>query len=67
MALTLAEIHLVHGFKLFGMTETEVIGAMLALRTPEQQDEMLRWMTENPKATPSDLLGTIMDITAGKR
>ena len=66
MALTPAEKHLIRWLKVMGVTEEEVIGIMLFLDTPEKRDKMMAWMAENPKVTPSDLLGITMDIIAGK-
>ena len=67
MALTEAEKLLVRGAKIIGADRNEAAGILLALRDPMQQEEMLDWMDENLEtATPSDLIGKVLAITAGK-
>ena len=67
MALTEAEKLIVRGSKIIGADRNDAAGILLALRDPEQQEELLDWMAENLEtATPSDLLGKTMDIVAGK-
>ena len=34
--------------------------------TPAYRDEMMQWMTKHPEATPSDLIGNALTITANK-
>ena len=68
MALTEAEKLLVRGAKIIGADRNEAAGILLALRDPEQQEELLSWMDEfMEEATPSDLIGKTMDIAAGRR
>ena len=68
MALTEAEKLLVRGSKIIGADRDEAAGILLALRDPEQQEEMLDWMAENLEtATPSDLIGKVLAITTGKK
>ena len=68
MALTEAEKLLVRGSKIIGADRDETTAILLALSDPEQQEEMLDWMAENLEtATPSDLIGKVLDITAGKK
>ena len=66
MALTPVEKLLVRGLKIFGASEDETVSIGLLLETEEQQFEMMYWMADNPEATPSDLIGKALDITAGK-
>ena len=66
MALTQTEKLLVRGLKIFGASEDETVSIGLLLETEEQQLEMMYWMADNPEATPSDLIGKALDITAGK-
>ena len=67
MALTEAEKLIVRGSKLIGADRNDAAGILLALRDPEQQEEMLDWMAENLEtATVSDLIGKTMDIVAGR-
>ena len=67
MALTEAEKLLVRGSKIIGADRDDAAGILLALRDPEQQEKMLDWMAENLEtATVSDLIGTTMDILAGR-
>ena len=67
MALTEAEKLIVRGSKLMGADRDEATAILLALETPEQQEEMLDWMAENLEtATPSDLIGKTMDIIRKK-
>ena len=64
MELSPAQKHLIHGLKLFGLTEDETVGIVLAMKTPKQQDELMMWMVDNLKATPSEIIGKTMDIVA---
>ena len=67
MALTEAEKLIVRGAKLIGADRNDAAGILLALRDPEQQEDLLDWMDENLEtATPSDLIGKTMAIVAGK-
>jgi hypothetical protein len=67
MALTEAQKLIVRGAKLMGADRDDAAGILLALRDPEQQEDLLDWMEENLEtATPSDLLGKTMDIVAGR-
>ena len=67
MALTEAEKLIVRGAKIIGADRDDAAGILLALRDPEQQEDLLDWMEENLEtATPSDLIGKTMDIVAGK-
>ena len=66
MALSPAEKHLIKWLKLMKCSEDETVGIMLLLDTPEYRDEMMMWMSKHPEATPSDLIGKALDITAGK-
>ena len=68
MALTEAEKLIVRGAKIIGADRNDAAGILLALRDPEQQEELLSWMDEFlEEATPSDLIGKTMDIAAGRR
>lgn len=63
MALTEAEKLLVRGAKIIGADRNDAAGILLALRDPEQQEEMLDWMDENLEiATPSELLRKTAEI-----
>lgn len=62
MKLTPAEKHLIKWLKIMKCSEDETVGIMLLLNTPEKRDKMMQWMAKNTKATPSELLGTTMDI-----
>ena len=67
MALTEAEKLIVRGSKLMGADRNDAAALLLALRDPEQQEEILDWMAENLEtATPSDLIGKAMDIIRKK-
>lgn len=67
MALTEAQKLIVRGAKLMGADRDDAAGILLALRDPEQQEDLLDWMEENLEtATPSDLIGKALAITAGK-
>jgi hypothetical protein len=66
MELTPAQKHLIHGLKLFGLSLEDTIGIMLAMDTPEKRDELMRWMVENTKATPSQVVEKTMDIASGR-
>ncbi len=67
MALTEAEKLIVRGSKLMGADRDDAAAILLALRDPEQQEEMLDWMAENLEtATPSDLIGHTLAITRKK-
>lgn len=66
MTLTPAEKHLIKWLKLMKCSEDETVGIMLLLNTPAYLDEMMQWMTKHPEATPSDLIGNALTITANK-
>lgn len=67
MALTEAEKLIVRGAKIIGADRNDAAGILMALRDPEQQEDLLEWMDENLEtATPSDLIGITMAIVAGK-
>ena len=66
MELTPAQKHLIHWLKVMGVQEDEVIGIMLLMDTPEKRDNLMGWMSKNLKATPSEIIGTAMDIAAGR-
>ena len=66
MTDTEVEETLIIGLKSFQMEVDEAIGIMLMLKDKrEQQEELILWMHNNQKATPSDILGRAMKI-AGK-
>ena len=63
MALTIEERLIVRGAKIIGADRDEATGIILALRDSVQQKELLAWMEQNLEtATPSDLIGKVIDI-----
>ena len=62
MELTEDQKLLIHGLKLFGVETDEMLGIMLALKTLEQQNELMLWMSDHQKATPSEIVGKTMDM-----
>ena len=62
MKLTPAQKHLIHWLKIMGMSLEETLGVMLLLDTPERRDKMMEWMSRNPNAIPSDLIGVALGI-----
>ncbi len=56
MALTNAQKHLIDGLRIFGVEMDAIIGIVCALEKPEQQDEMMEWMSEHEGATTAEIL-----------
>lgn len=61
--LSPAQKHLIAGLKLFSMEQEAIIGIVLMLARPEQQDAMMFWMAENEHATQSDILEKVVELT----
>ena len=62
MELTKAQKHLIDGLKIFGVEKDAIIGIMLTLEKPEQQDAMMEWMCKHKGASTSDILGKTAEL-----
>ena len=56
MGLTMAQKHLIAGLRLFGVERDAIVGIVSMLETPEQQDEMMEWMSTNVGADTAQIL-----------
>jgi hypothetical protein len=53
---------LIDGMKIFGVEKDAIIGIMLALEKPEQQDAMMEWMCEHEGASTAEILKKTADL-----
>ena len=54
--VTKCEEILIHWLRAIGVSEENAVNVMLALETPEQQDMLAEFMTDNKGATEQDIL-----------
>ena len=62
MPLTQTEAFLIHGLRLFDLTEEEQEGIFLALRTEKQQALMMDYLAYNREASGQDILKKTVEI-----
>ena len=56
MALTKAQKHLIAGLNIFGVEKDAIVGIVLTLERPEQQDALMEWMCQHRGATTAEIL-----------
>ena len=63
VTLTQAQQHLIRWLKVMKVEKDEMIGIMSLLKTPAQRDEMMKWLTHNQKATPTEILKKAIEFS----
>ena len=62
MELTNKQRLLLNGLDLFKVEKEAMVLILTALQEEEQMDELMKYMTENPKATQEELLEVTAEI-----